>query len=109
MALTGQNHGVYRSKVWHFWVVTHGVLATPDNKTFATRDNGQQTTDNGQAVAGGALQELRNYGTTDRAKPAHSSWLTAHDSQLKKNNNEYGTYRNKKIYKERIGTALFSE
>ena len=73
MALTGQNHGVYRSKVWHFWVVTHGVLATPDYKTFATRDNGQQTTDNGQAVAGGASPELRNYGTTDRAKPAHSS------------------------------------
>ena len=45
MALTGQNHGVYGSKVWHFWVVTHGVLATPDYKTFATRDNGQQTTD----------------------------------------------------------------
>ena len=42
-------------------------MATPDYKTFATRDNGQQTTDNGQAVAGGDSQELRNYGTTDGA------------------------------------------
>ncbi len=62
MALRGQNHGVYnRSKVWHFWVVTH--IATLKLR----QDNGLQTTDNGQAVAGGASQELRNYGTTDRA------------------------------------------
>ena len=47
MALTGQKYGVFESKVWHFWVVTHGVLATPDYKTFATRDNGLQTTDYG--------------------------------------------------------------
>ena len=79
MALTGQNHGVYRSKVWHFWVVTHGVLATPDYKTFATRDNGQQTTSllllkttsqqdyetTSGAVAGGASPELRNHGLTE--------------------------------------------
>ena len=62
-------------------------MATPDYKTFATRDNGQQTTDNGQAVAGGASQELRNYGTTDRASrlKAHDSQLMAHGSQLTTN------------------------
>ena len=81
MGFTGQKYGVFESKVWHFWVVTHGVLATPDYKTFATRDNGQQTTSllllkttslqdyetTSGAVAGGTSQELRNYGTTDRA------------------------------------------
>ena len=83
MALTGQNHGVYRSKVWHFWVVTHGVLATPDYKTFATRDNGQQTTDNGQAVAGGASQGLRR--TTDyrqRTTEGGSRWGFAGITEL---------------------------
>ena len=95
MALTGQNHGVYRSKVWHFWVVTHGVLATPDNGLWlrqttrlllrettdnrqrscgsrwsfagATSDYGLQTTDYGlrRAVTGGASPELRNHGLTE--------------------------------------------
>ena len=65
MGFTGQKYGVFESKVWHFWVVTHGVLAEPGYKTFATRDNGQQTTDNGQAVAGGASPELRNHGLTE--------------------------------------------
>ena len=58
-------------------------------KTTSQRD--YETTSG--AVAGGALQELRNYGTTDRASrlkaqslsilsilTAHSSQLTAHGS-----------------------------
>ena len=66
MALTGQNHGVYGSKVWHFWVVTHGVLAEPDYKTTrlllrkTTSQQDYETTRG--AVAGGASQELWNYG-----------------------------------------------
>ena len=115
MALRGQNHGVYRSKVWHFWVVTHGVLATPDNGLWLRRTTRlllRETTDNRQwttrlflrkttsqqdyettsgAAAGGASQGLRNYGTTDRASRLKAqslsilSILTAHGSQLTTN------------------------
>ena len=84
MALTGQNHGVYGSKVWHFWVVTHGVLAEPDNGLWLRRTTRQLVNETRRlllrkttsqqdyettsgAAAGGASQELRNYGTTDRA------------------------------------------
>ena len=68
MGFTGQKYGVFESKVWHFWVVTHGVLATPDYGLWLRRTTRQlvnETTSG--AAAGGASQELRNYGTTDRA------------------------------------------
>ena len=69
MALWGQNHGVYRSKVWHFGVVTHGGLATPDYKTTSQQDfcfarqRVNETTSG--AAAGGASPELRNHGFMD--------------------------------------------
>ena len=87
MALWGQNHGVYRSKVWHFWVVTHGVLATPDYKTTSQRDKetfASQDYNETTATAGGASQELWNYGTTERASrlKAHGSLLVAQSLSL---------------------------
>ena len=49
MALTGQNHGSFGSKVWEL----RSAFATPEFRKlgFALRDNGQQTTDNGHTTA----------------------------------------------------------
>ena len=42
MGFTGQKYGVFESKVWHFWVVTHGVLAEPDNGLWLRRTTRQR-------------------------------------------------------------------
>ena len=42
MGFTGQKYGFFESKVWHFWVVTHGVLATPDNGLWLRRTTRQR-------------------------------------------------------------------
>ena len=64
MALRGQNHGVYRSKVWHFWVVTH--IATLKLR----QDNGLQTTDYGH---GGSRLDYTRQRTTDNGQRSGGS------------------------------------
>ena len=77
--LRGQKYGSFESKLWHFWVVTHGVLATPDYKTTSQRDfcfARLQVNKTTRQPVGRLPVELRrnygitdwrNYGTTDRA------------------------------------------
>ena len=80
MALTGQKYGVFESKVWHFWVVTHGVLAEPDNGLWLRRTTRQlvnettrlwlrkttrQRVNETTSGAAAGITESRNYGITE--------------------------------------------
>ena len=72
--LRGQKYGSFDSKLWHFWAVTHGVLAEPDNglwlrrttrqrdyETFASQDYKSTRQRVGRLPVG----LRRNYGITD--------------------------------------------
>ena len=67
--LRGQKYGSFDSKLWHFWAVTHGVLATPDYKTTSQRDfcfaRLQVNKTTRQQVGRLPVELRRNYGITD--------------------------------------------
>ena len=80
MALTGQNHGSFGSKVWEL----RFAFATPEFRKlgFALRDNRQQTTNNGHTTATRSLVVLQTRSLRSDSEVTQSSWFVAHSTSV---------------------------